>query len=78
MLMPEVLQQKLGVLPAHATGGSSIHATALVATALATAATAAALASLTAVSATTTATTPFVATAAPQFGWQPSHLQRRG
>jgi branched-subunit amino acid permease len=79
--MPRVLQLQLGVLPAHATGGSSIHATAraaLAAAALATAAAAAALASLTAACAATTATAPFFASAAPQFGWEPSHLQRRG
>ena len=78
MLMPRVLQQKFGVLPAHTTGGSSIHATALGAAALATAAAAAALASLTAVHAATTAAASFVATAATKLGWEPPHLQRRG
>ena len=75
MLMPPVLQLQFGVLPAHATGGSSIHATAFSAAALAAAAAAAALASLTAVHAATTATASFVTTAAPKFKRKPSCLR---
>ena len=87
MLMPRVLQQKFGVLPAHTTGGSSLTAAAALASL--TAITAIITAAITAITAAafTAAITAFTAaiTAAAsldgsetKFGWEPPHLRRRG